>query len=131
MRTSAIEIRGNLPRTKPKVVIFTDALSVPNKLQNPRQKDLHEHWSTLQAAQTNLNQQWIPAHYRIQGNKQVENLACEEGQLDQEHKSKTNERKEDGCERKTLSSLLTGNLVSILDPHGPSTEKKTNPHTLP
>ena len=36
LKRAAIEIRNNLPRTKPNVVIFTDALSVLSKLQNPR-----------------------------------------------------------------------------------------------
>ena len=35
LKKGATEIRDNLPRTKPDVVIFTDALSVLNKLQNP------------------------------------------------------------------------------------------------
>ena len=34
-KNPATEIRDNLPQTKPNVVIFTDALSVLNKLQNP------------------------------------------------------------------------------------------------
>ena len=36
LKSATIEIRNKLPRTKPNVVIFTDALSVPSKLQNPR-----------------------------------------------------------------------------------------------
>ena len=32
LKTAAIEIRNNLPRTKPNVAIFTDALSVLSKL---------------------------------------------------------------------------------------------------
>ena len=39
LKKAAIEITNNLPRTKPNVVIFTDALSVLSKLQNPHQKD--------------------------------------------------------------------------------------------
>ena len=37
LKKAAIEIRNNLPQTKPNVVIFTDALSVLSKLQNPHQ----------------------------------------------------------------------------------------------
>ena len=46
LKKAAIEIRNNLPWTRPNVVIFTDALSVLSKLKNPHQKDL--------AAQSNL-----------------------------------------------------------------------------
>ena len=55
LKRAAIEIRNNLPRTKPNVVIFTDALSVLSKLQNPRQKDLNEvelPWPTSQHSLT-------------------------------------------------------------------------------
>ena len=83
LKRAAIEIRNNFPRTKPNVVIFTDALSV---LQNPRQKDLNEVKTALVdlAAQTNLTLRWIPAHCGIQGNEQVDQLAREGGQLEQE-----------------------------------------------
>ena len=68
LKRAAIEIRNNLPRTKPNVVIFTDALSVLSKLQNPCQKDLNEVETVLVdlAAQSNLTLQWIPAHCGIQ-----------------------------------------------------------------
>ena len=75
LKKAATEIRNNLPRTKPNVVIFTDTLSVLSKLQNPRQKDLSEVETALVdlpaqtnldlAAQTNLILQWIPAHCGI------------------------------------------------------------------
>ena len=83
-KKAAIEIRNNLPRTKPNVVIFIDALSVLSKLQNPHQKDLSEMETALinLAAQTNLILQWIPAHCGIQGNEQVDRLARERGQLE-------------------------------------------------
>ena len=72
LKKAAVEIRDNLPQTKPNVVIFTDALSVLNKLQNPRQKDISEVKTALVdlAAQTNLILQWIPAHCGSNGNEQ-------------------------------------------------------------
>ena len=86
LKKAASEIRNNLPRTKLHVVIFTDALSVLSKLQNPLQKDLNEVETALinLAAQTTLILQWIPAHCMIQGNEQTDRLAREGGQLEQE-----------------------------------------------
>ena len=86
LKRAAIEIRNNLPRAKPYVVIFTDALSVLSKLQNPRQKDLNEVETALAdlAAQSNLTLLWISALCGIEGNEQADRLAREEGQLEQE-----------------------------------------------
>ena len=56
LKKAAVEIRDNLPQTKPNVVIFTYALSVLNKLQNHCQNDLNEVETALVdlTAQTNL-----------------------------------------------------------------------------
>ena len=91
LKKASAEIRNNLPPTKPNVVIFTDALSVLSKLQNPRQKDLNEVETALvdPAAQTNLILQWIPAHCWIQGNEKADRLAREGGQLGQKDRYTT------------------------------------------
>ena len=86
LKKAATEISNNLPGAKPNVVIFTNALSVLSKLQNPRQKDLNEVETVLVdlAAQTNLTLRWIPAHCGTQGNEQADRFAREGGKLDQE-----------------------------------------------
>ena len=93
---ATVEIRDNLPQTKPNVVIFIYAPSVLNKLQNPRQKDLNKVETALVnlAAQKNLILQSILAHCGIKGNEQTDRLAQDGGQLDQEdrHTSYTDEK---------------------------------------
>ena len=91
LKKAGAEIRHNLLRTKPNVVIFTDTLSVLSKLHNPSQKDLNEVETALVdlAAQTNLILRWIPAHSGIQGNEQEDPLAREGGQLEQEDRYTT------------------------------------------
>ena len=106
------ELRVSFPRTKPSVVIFTDALSVLSKLQNPTQKDLNKVETALVdlAAQSNLTLQWIPAHCGIQGNEQTDRLAREGCQLEQKDRytSYTDEK----TTIKTLSKKKNGSSNS-------------------
>ena len=85
------------------MVIFTDALSVLNKLQTPRQKDLNEAETVLVdlAARTSITMQWIPAHCGTKGHEQTDRLGREGGQLDQE------DRYTSYTDEKTISKTLT------------------------
>ena len=71
MKAAALDLTQNLGRVKPKVVIFTDALSVLQALQNPKKKDLNELVTALirLTGHTAVTLQWIPAHSGIQGNE--------------------------------------------------------------
>ena len=85
LKAAALDISRNLGRVKPKVVIFTDALSVLQALQNSKKKDLDELVTALTrlAGCTTVTLQWIPAHCGIQGNEIADRLAKEAGQLEQ------------------------------------------------
>ena len=125
IKKAAAEIRNNLPPTKPNVVIFTDALSVLSKLQNPCQKDLNEVETALidLAAKTNLILQWIPAHCGIQGNEQADRLAREGSQLEQEDRytTYTNEKTIIKTLSKKKMKAATPKLQPIRQP--PQTEQ--------
>ena len=85
LKVAALDINRNLGRAKPKVAIFTDALSVLQALQNSKKKDLNELVTALTrlAGCTAVTLQWIPAHCGIQGNEIADSLAKEAGQLEQ------------------------------------------------
>ena len=51
LKAAALDINQNLGRVKPKVVIFTDALSVLQALQNPKKNYLNELVTELTADQ--------------------------------------------------------------------------------
>ncbi|KAK7095978.1 hypothetical protein V1264_005326 [Littorina saxatilis] len=103
IRKAAEEIKANLPRTKSKVVIFTDALSVLSALHNPRKKDLNELAAVLVSftADTELTLQWVPAHCGIHGNEQADSLANKGSQLEQE------DRQVSYSEEKTVIKALS------------------------
>ncbi|XP_070181840.1 uncharacterized protein [Littorina saxatilis] len=94
LQTAARMLHENRETTRSRVVIFSDALSVLQAVQNPRNKELN----TLASALTNLQQsteqtviQWIPSHCNIQGNEEADRLAKEGGQLPQDEQEVTYE----------------------------------------
>ncbi|KAK7097552.1 uncharacterized protein [Littorina saxatilis] len=87
-------LHENRETTRSRVVIFSDALSVLQAVQNSRNKELN----TLASALTNLQQsteqtviQWIPSHCNIQGNEEADRLVKEGGQLPQDEQEVTYE----------------------------------------
>ena len=87
LQTAATMLIENKEAMHPKIVIFSDALSVLQAVQNPLNKELN----TLSSALTLLQQsndatiiQWIPSHCNIRGNEEADRLAKEGGQLTQD-----------------------------------------------
>lgn len=87
LREASISISQNTTKTKMKVVIFTDALSVLQRLNRPS-KDLNHLVDALTEIcnKTQLTLQWIPAHCGLQGNEKADQLAKEGGNMNQEDK---------------------------------------------
>lgn len=85
LKKAAERLTRNHNRTHDNIVIFTDALSVLQALQNPKSKELDRLSGTLAtlAKSANLTLQWIPAHCGVQGNEIADALAKEGGKLDQ------------------------------------------------
>lgn len=81
------DLNQNAARIKEKVVIFTDALSVLQALNQPS-KDLNVLVDILTelSEKTQLTLQWIPAHCGLQGNEKADQLAREGGAMEQENK---------------------------------------------
>ena len=75
-----------------KVVIFSDALSVLQALPDPKNKDLDNLATELEALQRSTEKtilQWIPSHCNIPGNEKADRLAKEGGKKEQQDQSIT------------------------------------------
>jgi ribonuclease HI len=87
LQTAAETLCANREAIHPRVVIFSDALSVLQAVQNPKNKDLNPLVSALarlqQATELTIIQ-WIPSHCNIAGNEEADRLAKEGGQQPQE-----------------------------------------------
>ena len=87
LQTGARLLLENKEATYPKVVIFSDALSVLQALLNPKNKELDmllSSQATLQQSTERTIIQWIPSHCNISGNEEADRLAKDGGKLTQD-----------------------------------------------
>ena len=94
MSEAAKTVARNSSRTTGRVVIFTDALSVLQALENPKNKDINElriSLTQISAATKQTVLQWIPSHCGIDGNEEADRLAGEGSLQDQTNQETTYE----------------------------------------
>ena len=87
LQTAAETLYANRDAIQTRVVVFSDALSVLQAVQNPQNKDLNSLVSALarlQQATEHTIIQWIPSHCNIAGNEEADRLARKGGQQPQE-----------------------------------------------
>ena len=111
LNTAATEILANLDKTH-KTVVFFDALSVFNVLQDPQNQELNNLTSILSQLndQVEVTPQWIPAHCGVHGNESAYILAKEGNGLDQHDMSVSYK------DEKTIIQSLTGKKVASKAP---------------
>ncbi|XP_064648747.1 uncharacterized protein LOC135500960 [Lineus longissimus] len=79
-------------KTRHRIVIFTDALSVLKAMQDPKKEEMQNLTTSLRAlcsCRKKVVLQWIPAHCNIKGNEKADHLAKEGSQLHQSDLSLT------------------------------------------
>ena len=120
LRTAASTLMDNVETVHTKVVIFSDALSVPQALPTPRNKELNHLVTALHSLQQSTEKtaiQGIPWHCNVPGNEEADRLAKEGGKLpsrgylgtatSQATKRQTGWRRKGGnCHRKKTKSTV-------------------------
>ena len=89
LKVAADHIVQAKDNTHKKVVIFSDALSVLQALNNPKCTELNDLSSSLKTLRQSTEKtvlQWIPSHCNIKGNEEADRLAKEGSRQHQESK---------------------------------------------